>query len=107
MSKEPSNKELSDILDRLLHEHKWMERVAIKYIQQTMTYYVDEDVDYEKYIAPFLRILEEELLFPHYRFEEEVVFPLFPNDPLIDALLEEHRKIEKIINEFRVGGGQA
>jgi len=99
------NKDLTNILERLLYEHKWMERVAIKYIEETLSYYRDKGIDYEKYIIPFLKILEEELLTPHYRFEEETIFPLFPDDPFVEELKEEHKRIEELVNKFRATEG--
>jgi len=100
------NENRERLIERLLEEHKWVEGVALKYLQNTLTYYITEEVDYKKYINSFIRIVEEELLLPHHKFEEEEVFPLLPDDPLIQELINEHREIEELITRLKQGEGE-
>lgn len=81
-----------------------MENVAIKYIESTITRYTGDEEEFEKYILSFLKILDEGLLSPHYRFEEEEICPLFPQDPLISELIEEHEEMRVLKEDIKLEG---
>ena len=92
---------IEEIKKRLKMEHKWVEEQVIRYLETTLPEYKKAPRKYEEYINKFLSNIERNL-YPHHRFEEEMVFPHITDVQLTEELTEEHREIEEIIKSIRI-----
>ena len=92
--------DIKEIKERLKTEHKWVEGQVIRYLETTLPEYRKAPRKYEEYIGKFLSNIERNL-YPHYRFEEEIVFPRISDVQLREELIEEHRETERIIKSIK------
>jgi len=73
--------------------------MCIKYIECVLSKWRSEDIDYEKYIIPFIENVER-ILVEHHKFEGEV-FPIIRDRELVSKLIDDHRYIEELIGEIK------
>jgi len=81
-------------------EHIWVEAQVIRYIEEILPKYKEDPVRYSEYIDKFIANIEKNI-FPHHKFEEEEIFPNFPDKDVIKELIKEHRIIENKIESIK------
>jgi hemerythrin-like domain-containing protein len=94
-----ADEDVSINIDRLLKEHKDIVNEAVFFIKTAIENYVNR-VDYEAHIVTLLRLLED-LLKPHFEFEEKNIFPLLQNNPIIDELHVDHKNFIDLIEKAK------
>ncbi len=91
---------IANIGERLIHEHEIIEKAVIEYIKMVYREYSKDPLKYEKYVNKVFDNIKE-YLFPHIGFEEDEVFPLLKDSPIVGELLEEHREYLSILEKAR------
>jgi len=89
--------ETNKYIELMLLEHKWIESLAIKFLKYVLSKYVENEINYRRYVTPLMENVEK-LVKPHHIFDEEKVFPKCSNVDLVKKqLLEEQIALENKI----------
>lgn len=92
--------DIKELIIDIEAEHKWIWGLCIRYIEFVLSKWKSEDIEYEKYIIPFIENVEK-MLVEYIKFEEENVFPIIEDRELVSKLVDEHRYIEKLVEEIK------
>jgi hemerythrin-like domain-containing protein len=103
------NMSLQETIDKIKKEHEWIEGMlieAIKYLlSNNEAIFLEKREEYNSEINKFLDNFEN-LIKQHYKFEEEIFFPLLPKryEDDVKELIEEHNNILSKVHSIKETG---